>query len=65
MGELLGGGESPDGCVLVGDALQIALPIASLGDCQFLRRLDPVGPLDEAGIDAVDADVVLDELGRA
>ena len=38
---------------------------ASLADCQFLRCLDPVGRLDEAGIDAVDADVVLDELGAS
>src|SRR5271166_1641390 len=53
VGELLGAGESPDGCVLVGDALQIALPVASLAGCQFFCRLNPVGRLDEAGIDAV------------
>ena len=30
VGELLGAGESFDGCVLVRDALQITLPVASL-----------------------------------
>ena len=46
VGELLGAGESPDGCVLVGDALQIALPVASLAGRQLFCRLDPVGRLD-------------------
>ena len=59
MGELLGAGESPDGCVLVGDALQIALPVASFAGRQLFCRLDPVGRLDEAGVYAVDADLSL------
>ena len=42
MRQLLGRGEALDRRVLVGDALQIALPVAALVGGQLLRRLDPV-----------------------
>ena len=64
MGELLGGAEALDRSVFVGDALQVALPIAAVVSGELFGSLHPIGRLDKSGIDTVDADVVLDDLRR-
>ena len=57
-------GEPLDRRVLARHAVEIGLPVAALVGRELFGGLDPVGRQDEAGVDAIDANVVADELGR-
>ena len=60
--QLFGRGEAADRRVLLGDVVQVRLGIAVSAGGERGGGLHPVGGEDQAGVDAVDADVVADQL---
>src|SRR3954465_11898153 len=62
IGHLFGRGETPNGRIVFGDLFEVLLPSDVFALRQLFGCLDPVAREHEARIDAIDADVLSDEL---